>query len=102
MLTLSCAGGCVHTDSAVRSWHVRADGKATDREVSVGQNKADARTAIGDLIDERNDELWVIRDQFRLMTPGLYPYFDSRNVYVYLLNNRVAAIVVRGEYNVYP
>lgn len=36
------------------------------------------------------------------MTPGLYPYLDSRNVYVYLLNNRVAAIVIRGEYNVYP
>lgn len=102
LITCANMGGCVHTDSAVRSWEVRGDEKAADRVVSVGQTRADAEAAIGEFMDERNDDLWVIRDQFRLVTPGLYPYFDSRTVHVYLLDDRVAAIIVRGDYNVYP
>jgi hypothetical protein len=72
-------------------------------ELSVGMSKARVRDVAKSLIQECSDYVWTLRKQFRPARPGLYPYFDGREVYLYFdEDERLAAIIVRGSYTVYP
>lgn len=65
--------------------------------------KDEVRAACGTLLAESNAYLWQLKRQFRPATPGLYPFFDSRRVYLYFDDaDRLIAINVRGSYSTYP
>lgn len=116
--TLLSSLGCVDTDRFYREWELCPQAKVVGNKpvchtasaptekaklVSVGMTKSEIRNIGGPLIDELNDKVWKLKQQFRPTTPGLYPYFDSREVYLYFDDTEsLAAIIVRGAYSVYP
>jgi hypothetical protein len=119
MVGWACTSGCVSIDRFHRDWEIRtqADGDAsgmTDREteagksagrLTIGMSKDEIRKMAGPLIEETDWFVWKLRNQFRPFTPGLYPYFDSREVYLHFddkNSDKLAAINVRGIYNSYP
>ena len=111
--------GCVATDRCFRDWELQSPpGRAEGREpgavpasgqsesagrLVVGMTKNQVRAECGALIDECSEYVWKLRQQFRPVTPGTYPLFDSRQVYLYFDGaEHLIAINVRGSYSVYP
>ena len=72
-------------------------------QLRIGMSKQQIREIAGSLLDEQNDDIWELNGQFTPVTLGLYPYFDDRHVYLYFdENSKLAAIIQRGVYTVYP
>lgn len=111
--------GCVTTDRCFRDWELRSlpacstsrepasvptSGKSeSTRRLAVGMTKSQVRAKCGTLIDECNEYVWQLGQQFSAVTPGIYPFFDSRQVYLYFDDaGHLIAINVRGSYSVYP
>lgn len=115
--------GCVHANQFVRGHHVRHAATdesinayiARDSSLTAEHRKALRKGSIvigmpmsavemlanGNLAKTAHRE-WRLTNQFVTFTPGLYPYFDSRQVYLYWEKDTLAAIIIRGSYNVYP
>ena len=68
----------------------------------VGMDKAHAALVCEGLIEELHTNTWKLKHQYGRFEPGLYPYFSSREVYLYFSKEELVAIIVRGSYNVYP
>ena len=109
--------GCVATDRCYEDWTLRTTRKAevddasqsapgaseSDKRLAVGMTKQEVRDVAGALIEETDDHVWSIKRQFSSCTPGIYPFFDSRRVYLYFDDaDRLIAVNVRGRYSVYP
>lgn len=104
--------GCVSTDRCVQEWVLRPQHVASDSSpgsearagrVSVGMTKADVRNTAAPFVVVIDEHVWKLEEQFRPVAPGLYPSFDSREVYLYFDDlDRLVAINVRGSYSVYP
>jgi hypothetical protein len=92
LLTTTIAGGCqlVTTDSYCPSI------TAKDVQLSVGMERAEAERAIQQRVIRVNDHVLGLPDHFGGGSP-----FDSRSVYLYFDDNKLAAIIVRGSYIVW-
>lgn len=111
--------GCVHADYLVSSWTLREDRTAAadaettaaneqrptpERVIQPGMSQPEVEALAGATnLDKQHDRRWLLLNQFTPFTPGFYPYFDSRVIHLYFDDERIlAALIVRGEYNVYP
>lgn len=65
--------------------------------------KSEVRNVGGSLIEESSEDTWTLKQQFHSSWQGPYLYYDSREMRLYFDDaDRLAAIIVRGSYNVYP
>ena len=69
-------------------------------EIELGMSKAEVRNICGDLL-KCHDEQCEVRDQHLLITPGFYPYFDARQVFLTFDGELLREISQQGKYNVY-
>ena len=112
--------GCVHADYVVSSWTLReertaiaggAEATAANEQrpapmriIRPGMSQSEVEALAGERnLDKQHDCRWLLLNQITPFTPGFYPYFDSRVIHLYFDDERnLAALIVRGEYNVYP
>lgn len=111
-----CFPGCVSVDRYHREWALRSqtgrdaadstekaiENGAPAERLAIGMSKEEIREIAGALIEETNEYVWKLRNQFCPFSPGLYPFFDWREIYLYFDHENLAALIVRGSYNVYP
>lgn len=73
-----------------------------EKTILVGMPLRAVEVVCAGNLDKFSGSAWRLTNQYVPFRPGLYPYFDWRQAYLYWENDVLAAIIVRGSHNVYP